>query len=66
MTQIAYSCCYLETILLFRLRSDRKRSRVWFRDFDFKAFVAAPAERVYCTELHQTAMVTTEHFPLFY
>jgi len=66
MTQIAYSCCYLETILLFRLRSDRKRSRVWFRDFDFKAFVAAPAERVYCAELHQTAMVTTEHFPLFY
>jgi len=66
VTKVAYCACYLEAILLIRLRGNRERCRFGLRDLDFKAFVATPAQGVRCAELHQAAMVATEHLPLFH
>jgi hypothetical protein len=66
VAEVAYRSGHLETTLLVRLRYDGERRRLGLRQFDLKAFVATPAHGVRCAELHQTAMVATEHLPLFH
>jgi hypothetical protein len=66
MTKVANRGGNLKTFRLLRLRLDESYLRwLGLRYFNFKTLVATPAHCVGCAELHQTAVVATEHLPLF-
>ncbi len=57
----------LQTAFFFlRGRDYGKWRRLGLWKFNLQAFVAAAAQCVGCAELHEAAVVATEHLPLFY